>query len=71
MIEATAPIRKQYLNVKRKYPQAIVLFRIGDFYETFDEDAKTVSKELDIVLTSKEMGKGYFRPRSLGICLSE
>jgi DNA mismatch repair protein MutS len=62
MQEATAPIRKQYLNVKRRYPQAIVLFRIGDFYETFDEDAKTVSKELEIVLTSKEMGKGHRVP---------
>src|SRR4030042_5391214 len=62
MKEASAPIRKQYLSIKRRYPQAIVLFRIGDFYETFDEDAKTVSKELDIVLTSKEMGKGHRVP---------
>jgi len=35
-----------------------VLFRLGDFYETFDEDAKTTSRELEIVLTSREMGKG-------------
>src|SRR3990172_4337569 len=62
MKEATAPIRKQYLDIKRRYPQAIVLFRIGDFYETFDEDAKTISKELDIVLTSKEMGNGHRVP---------
>ncbi|MBI2850306.1 MAG: DNA mismatch repair protein MutS [Chloroflexi bacterium] len=62
MREASAPIRKQYLSIKRRYPQAIVLFRIGDFYETFDEDAKTVSRELDIVLTSKEMGKGHRVP---------
>src|SRR4030042_1615264 len=48
--------------IKRKYPQAIVFFRLGDFYETFDEDAKIVSKELDIVLTSREMGKGYRVP---------
>ena len=52
------PLRQQYLRIKRKYPQAIVLFRLGDFYETFDEDAKLTSRELDIVLTSREMGKG-------------
>src|SRR3989304_631519 len=62
MKDASAPIRKQYLNIKRRYPQAIVLFRIGDFYETFDEDAKTIARELDIVLTSKEMGKGHRVP---------
>lgn len=58
MREGTAPIRQQYLRIKRRYPQAIVFFRLGDFYETFDEDAKVVSKELNIVLTSREMGKG-------------
>ncbi len=52
------PIRQQYLRAKRKYPEAIVLFRLGDFYETFDEDAKITSRELEIVLTSREMGKG-------------
>jgi len=52
------PLRQQYLKIKRKYPQAIVFFRLGDFYETFDEDARTVSRELEIVLTSREMGKG-------------
>src|SRR3990170_4509521 len=62
MKDASAPIRRQYLSIKRRYPQAIVLFRIGDFYETFDDDAKTISKELDIVLTSKEMGKGHRVP---------
>jgi DNA mismatch repair protein MutS len=58
MRDAITPIRQQYLRIKRKYPQAIVLFRLGDFYETFDEDAKITSKELEIVLTSREMGKG-------------
>ncbi|MDP2730061.1 MAG: DNA mismatch repair protein MutS [Dehalococcoidales bacterium] len=62
MQEGSTPIRRQYLRVKRKYPQAIVLFRLGDFYETFDEDARIVSRELDIVLTSREMGKGYRVP---------
>ncbi len=52
------PLRQQYLKIKKKYPQAVVFFRLGDFYETFDSDARTASKELDIVLTSREMGKG-------------
>ena len=52
------PIRRQYLDIKRRYPHAIVFFRLGDFYETFDDDAKIVAAELDIVLTSKPMGKG-------------
>jgi len=54
----SSPIRQQYIRIKRKYPQAIVFFRLGDFYETFDEDARITSRELDIVLTSREMGKG-------------
>jgi DNA mismatch repair protein MutS len=53
----TTPIRRQYLEVKRRFPQAIVFFRLGDFYETFDDDAKLVARELEITLTSKPMGK--------------
>ncbi len=56
------PLRRQYLRVKKKYPEAIVFFRLGDFYETFDEDARISSRELDIVLTSREMGKGQKIP---------
>ncbi len=55
---SVTPIRRQYLRVKQQHPGAIVLFRLGDFYETFDEDAKVASRELEIVLTSREMGKG-------------
>ncbi|MGB6837749.1 MAG: DNA mismatch repair protein MutS [Dehalococcoidia bacterium] len=58
----TSPIRHQYLEIKRRYPQAIVLFRLGDFYETFDEDAHVCARELDITLTSKPMGKGQRVP---------
>lgn len=58
MKEDVTPIRKQYLRIKKEYPNAIVLFRLGDFYETFDEDARITSRELEIVLTSREMGKG-------------
>ena len=62
MREGATPIRQQYLRIKRQYPRAIVLFRLGDFYETFDEDAKLTSHELEIVLTSREMGKGHRVP---------
>ena len=58
----TTPVRSQYLKIKRSYPQAVVFFRLGDFYETFDEDARLVSKELEITLTSREMGKGQRYP---------
>lgn len=58
----TTPIRRQYLEIKRRYPQAIVFFRLGDFYETFDEDAETVARELEIVLTSRPVGKGQRVP---------
>lgn len=56
------PLRQQYLNVKHQYPDAIVFFRLGDFYETFDEDAKITSRELDIVLTSRPVSKGVRVP---------
>ena len=56
------PVRQQYLDTKRQYQDCILLFRLGDFYETFDEDAETVSRELDIVLTSRPIGKGMRAP---------
>ncbi|MBN1153086.1 MAG: DNA mismatch repair protein MutS [Dehalococcoidia bacterium] len=55
---SVTPLRRQYLQVKQRHPGAVVLFRLGDFYETFDEDARIASRELDIVLTAREMGKG-------------
>lgn len=56
------PIRQQYLEIKRQYPNAILFFRLGDFYETFDQDAETAARELDIVLTSRPIGKGLHAP---------
>jgi DNA mismatch repair protein MutS len=56
------PIRQQYLDIKRQYPDAILFFRLGDFYETFDEDAEIAARELDIVLTSRPIGKGIRAP---------
>src|SRR6187402_1590837 len=50
------PLQKQYNAIKVKYPGALLLFRVGDFYETFGEDAITASKVLDIVLTKRGAG---------------
>ncbi len=60
--EDLTPIRKQYLEIKKEYPDTILFFRLGDFYETFDEDAEITARELDIVLTSKPIGKGVRVP---------
>jgi DNA mismatch repair protein MutS len=54
----TTPARLQYLGIKAEHPDEILLFRMGDFYETFDDDAKVVAKVLEIALTSREFGKG-------------
>ncbi|OJX47083.1 MAG: DNA mismatch repair protein MutS [Chloroflexi bacterium 44-23] len=56
------PIRKQYLDIKKQYPDSIVFFRMGDFYETFDRDAEITSRELEIVLTSRNVAKGVRIP---------
>ncbi|MBX3015195.1 MAG: DNA mismatch repair protein MutS [Caldilineaceae bacterium] len=52
----TTPMRQQYLALKSQYPDCILFFRLGDFYETFDDDAKTVAKVCDVVLTSRPVG---------------
>ncbi|HET9915093.1 MAG TPA: DNA mismatch repair protein MutS, partial [Anaerolineales bacterium] len=57
-----SPARQQYLDIKRDYPNTILFFRLGDFYETFDEDAEITARELDIVLTSRSIGKGARAP---------
>jgi DNA mismatch repair protein MutS len=56
--EDLTPIRQQYLEIKRQYPEAILFFRLGDFYETFDDDARLTARVLDIVLTSRNVAKG-------------
>ncbi|MBK7219354.1 MAG: DNA mismatch repair protein MutS [Candidatus Promineofilum sp.] len=60
--ETVTPSRQQYLDVKAQHPDAIVFFRLGDFYETFDGDASLVARELDLVLTSRPQGKGQRTP---------
>ncbi len=51
------PMIEQYLKIKQEYPEEILLFRLGDFYEMFFNDAQIASRELDIVLTSRDGGK--------------
>lgn len=51
-----SPMMTQYLDTKKEYPDALLFYRIGDFYEMFFEDAKTASEALDLVLTGKDCG---------------
>ncbi len=53
---ALSPLMKQYLEIKQEHPECILMCRIGDFYEMFFEDAKSASRELDLVLTGKDCG---------------
>ena len=55
-IKKETPLMKQYRDIKSKYPDSILLFRVGDFYETFHEDAVVASKVLGIILTKRGAG---------------
>jgi DNA mismatch repair protein MutS len=57
-MQKTTPLLKQYFQVKSKYEDCVLLFRMGDFYETFFKDAEIASKVLSIALTSRSHGKG-------------
>jgi DNA mismatch repair protein MutS len=56
------PMLSQYRAIKREHEDAILLFRLGDFYEMFGDDAKVAAEALDLVLTSREVGKGRRMP---------
>src|SRR5271169_130897 len=58
MTEPTSPLMQQYNAIKTRYPHALLLFRLGDFYELFYEDAILASRELQITLTSRNREKG-------------
>ncbi|MDQ3012186.1 MAG: DNA mismatch repair protein MutS, partial [Acidobacteriota bacterium] len=60
--DITTPLRRQYLEIKLRYPGMILMFQIGDFYEAFDEDAHVVARELGVALTRKWFGKGQAHP---------
>ncbi len=56
-ISTVTPARRQYLTLKEQYPDAILFFQVGDFYETFDDDARIVSRDAEVHLTSKDFGR--------------
>lgn len=62
LMKPETPIRRQYLEIKKRHPNDLLLFRLGDFYEAFDDDARLLARELDIVLSSKPMGKDFRVP---------
>ncbi|HEX6817746.1 MAG TPA: DNA mismatch repair protein MutS, partial [Ktedonobacterales bacterium] len=57
-----SPVRLQYLGVKRQHPDALLFFRMGDFYELFDEDAEVAARELELTLTRRDWGRGEKTP---------
>ncbi len=57
-----SPVRTQYLEIKQQNPDAILFFRMGDFYEMFDDDAEIVARELEIALTRRDFGRGEKSP---------
>ena len=58
MAEPTTPLMRQYHAVKQQAPNALLLFRLGDFYELFYDDAVTAARELEITLTARNKEKG-------------
>src|ERR1700745_4069354 len=63
MTEPATPLMQQYHAIKARYPQPLLLVRLGDFYELFYEDAMIASRELQITLTSRNREKGQPLPR--------
>ncbi|NUP99016.1 MAG: DNA mismatch repair protein MutS, partial [Armatimonadetes bacterium] len=53
-----SPMYRQFRELKQRYPGVLLLFRLGDFYEMFEDDAETAARALELTLTSREMGKG-------------
>jgi len=67
MTEMMTPAMRQYYEAKKEYPDALIFFRMGDFYESFGEDAKTIAKELEITLTARGKDKSGQRMPLAGI----
>ena len=61
------PMMQHFAEVKDQYPHAMLLYRVGDFYETFFQDARRLAEELELVLTSKDAGKGIGRVPMTGV----
>src|SRR5437588_1439002 len=58
MSDASTPLMRQYNSIKEQVPNALLMFRLGDFYELFYEDAVTAARELEITLTARNKEKG-------------
>ncbi|WP_416336919.1 DNA mismatch repair protein MutS [Crocosphaera sp. UHCC 0190] len=65
--EKLTPMNQHYVTVKRQYPNALLMYRVGDFFECFFQDAVTISQELEISLTSKEGGREIGRVAMTGV----
>ncbi len=61
------PMYQHYVEVKNQYPNALLLYRVGDFFECFFEDAVTISQELELVITSKDAGQNVGRIAMTGV----
>lgn len=61
-LEEETPMMQQYINIKKEHPDSILFFRMGDFYEMFNEDAKVASRVLEIALTSRNKNKANPTP---------
>src|SRR6195256_3027881 len=62
MSEPSTPLMRQYAAIKKEHPSALLLFRLGDFYELFFDDAVVAARELQITLTSRNKEKGMAIP---------
>ncbi|MGH9658010.1 MAG: hypothetical protein ACRD96_05660, partial [Bryobacteraceae bacterium] len=60
--DASTPLMRQYHAAKQQAPHALLMFRLGDFYELFYDDAVTASRDLEITLTSRNQEKGAAIP---------
>ena len=58
LIKNATPMMRQYLEIKAKYPDTLVLYRLGDFYELFYDDAKKIARLLDLTLTRRGTNNG-------------
>ncbi|MEM1426030.1 MAG: DNA mismatch repair protein MutS, partial [Cyanobacteria bacterium P01_H01_bin.130] len=67
VFEHLTPMMQEYVRTKKQHPQALLLYRVGDFYETFFQDACTVSEVLELTLTSKDAGKQVGRVPMAGV----
>ena len=68
MAQKITPMRKQYLEMKEKCPDCLLFFRLGDFYEMFDEDARIASKVLDLTLTTRDRNKDIPQEEKVPMC---